>query len=87
MGKITAAITGVCGYLPEEIVTNEDLAKIVDTSDEWITSRTGIKERRYVERFKENTTTMAVEASKIAIERAGISADEIDFIIFATFRN
>jgi len=46
MGKITAAITAVQGYVPDNIVTNEDLAKIVDTSDEWITSRTGIKERR-----------------------------------------
>ena len=46
MGKITAAITGIQGYLPEHILSNEDLSKIVDTNDEWITSRTGIKERR-----------------------------------------
>jgi 3-oxoacyl-[acyl-carrier-protein] synthase-3 len=46
MGKITAAITGVQGYVPEDVLTNEDLAKIVDTSDEWIMTRTGIKERR-----------------------------------------
>lgn len=77
-------IAGIGFYVPEKVVKNEDLNEIMETSDEWIQERTGIKERRYAERFKENTTTLAVEASKIAIERAGISADEIDFIIFAT---
>jgi 3-oxoacyl-[acyl-carrier-protein] synthase-3 len=56
----------------------------MDTSDEWIQERTGIKERRYAHRTDETTTTMAVEASKVAIERAGITANDIDFIIFAT---
>lgn len=71
-------------YVPEKLVTNNDLLKYMDTSDEWIQERTGIKERRYADRTRETTTTMAVEASKVAIERAGIKADEIDFIIFAT---
>ena len=58
--------------------------KYMDTSDEWIQERTGIKERRYADRTKETTTTMGIEASKIAIERAGITPQDIDFIIFAT---
>src|SRR5690606_5630231 len=63
---------------------NNDLTRFMDTSDEWIQERTGIKERRYADRIGETTTTMAVEASKIAIERAGITAQDIDFIVFAT---
>ena len=77
-------IAGIAFYVPKNIVKNDDLKDVMETTDEWIQERTGIKERRYVERFKENTTTMAVEASKIAIERAGITANDIDFIIFAT---
>ena len=80
----TSKIAGIGSYLPQNKVTNQDLKKYMDTSDEWIQERTGIKERRYADRTKETTTTMAVEASKIAIERAGISAQDIDFIIFAT---
>jgi len=71
-------------YVPPNVVTNHDLMKYMDTSDEWIQERTGIKERRFADRTKETTTTMAVEASKIAIERAGITPQDIDFIIFAT---
>lgn len=77
-------IAGIGKYVPENIVTNNDLLKYMDTSDEWIQERTGIKERRYAHRTEETTTTMAVEASKIAIERAGITPQDIDFIIFAT---
>ena len=77
-------IAGIGMYLPEKVVTNNDLLKYMDTSDEWIQERTGIRERRYAKRTGETTTTMGVEASKIAIERAGISAEDIDFIIFAT---
>ena len=62
MKKINAAITGVQGYLPPKVVTNHDLAKFVDTSDEWITSRTGIKERRLMENGA--TSDMAAEAVK-----------------------
>lgn len=71
-------------YVPPNVVTNDDLTKVMDTSDEWIQERTGIKERRFATRFEDTTTTMGVEAAKIAIERAGITAKDIDFIIFAT---
>ena len=77
-------IAGIGMYVPSNVISNNDLLKYMDTSDEWIQERTGIKERRYADRTGETTTTMAVEASKIAIERAGISAADIDFIIFAT---
>lgn len=77
-------IAGIGFYVPQKVVKNDDLTAVMDTSDEWIQERTGIKERHYVERYKENTTTMAVQASKIAIERAGITPDDVDFIIFAT---
>ncbi len=77
-------IAGIGKYVPENIVTNNDLLKYMDTSDEWIQERTGIKERRYAHRTKETTATMGVEAAKIAIERAGITPQDIDFIIFAT---
>lgn len=77
-------IAGIGSYVPENKVTNNDLKQFMDTSDEWIQERTGIKERRYAHRTNETTTTMAVEAAKIAIERAGITAQDIDFIIFAT---
>ncbi|TAH07049.1 MAG: ketoacyl-ACP synthase III [Sphingobacteriia bacterium] len=77
-------IAGIGMYTPPNIVTNNDLMQYMDTSDEWIQERTGIKERRYAHRTEETTTTMAVEAAKIAIERAGTTADEIDFIVFAT---
>lgn len=75
-------ISGTGKYLPENIVTNDDLAKIVDTSDEWITTRTGIKERRISS--GEDTSLMATYAAKLALENAGISAEELDFIIVAT---
>ena len=71
-------------YVPTNVVTNHDLMKYMDTSDEWIQERTGIKERRFADRTRETTTTMAIEASKIAIERAGITPMDIDFIVFAT---
>jgi 3-oxoacyl-[acyl-carrier-protein] synthase-3 len=77
-------IAGIGMYVPENVVTNDDLAKIMDTSDEWIQERTGIKERRYAHRTEETTTTMGVKAAEIALERAGITAQDVDFIIFAT---
>jgi len=77
-------IAGIGMYVPSNIYTNNDLTKYMDTNDEWIQERTGIKERRYAHRTEETTTTMGVEAAKIAIERAGITAQDIDFIIFAT---
>ncbi len=77
-------IAGVGMYVPEKVYTNNDLTSLMDTSDEWIQERTGIKERRYAGRLSETTTTMAIEASRVAIERAGITPTDIDFIVFAT---
>src|ERR1700712_5845092 len=81
---VKSKIAGIGMYVPENIFTNEDLKKYMNTTDEWIQERTGIKERRYADRKEETTTTMGVEAAKIAIERAGTTAQEIDFIVFAT---
>ncbi|MDH3648526.1 MAG: ketoacyl-ACP synthase III [Saprospiraceae bacterium] len=77
-------IAGIGHYLPERVVTNQELEKLMDTTDEWITERTGIKERRFGERQKETTTTMGAQAAARAIEDAGITKEDIDFIIFAT---
>ncbi len=77
-------ISGLGFYVPSNTVTNDDLSKIIDTNDEWIQERTGIQERRHIINGEDTTTTMGVKAAKIAIERAGISNDEIDFVIFAT---
>jgi 3-oxoacyl-[acyl-carrier-protein] synthase III len=82
MGKITAAITGVCGYLPEEVVTNEDLAKIVDTTDEWITSRTGIKERRILRDGA--SSDMGAEAIKGLLKKTNTDPLDIELVICAT---
>ena len=77
-------IAGIGKYVPKNVFTNNDLMKYMDTTDEWIQERTGIKERRYGDRTGETTTTMGVAAAKIAIERAGITPQDIDFIVFAT---
>ena len=77
-------IAGIGKYVPKNVVTNHDLQKYMDTNDEWIQERTGIQQRRFADRLGETTTTMGVEAAKIAIERAGTTAAEIDFIVFAT---
>ncbi|WP_338733242.1 3-oxoacyl-ACP synthase III family protein [Mangrovimonas cancribranchiae] len=78
-------IIGLGYYVPDNVVTNDDLTKLMDTSDEWIQERTGIKERRWVKPGDGDTTSsMGVKAAKVAIERAGIDKDDIDFIIFAT---
>ena len=78
-------ITGLGYFVPENVVTNNDLKEFMETSDEWIQERTGIKERRWIDpKTGETTSTMAVKASKIAIERAGLTKDDIDFIVFAT---
>ena len=78
-------ITGLGYFVPENVVTNNDLREFMETSDEWIQERTGIKERRWIDpKTGETTSTMAVKASKIAIERAGLTKDDIDFIVFAT---
>jgi len=72
-------------YVPENIVTNDDLSKMMDTSSDWIIERTGIEERRHIKKGDGNSTaTMGVKAAKIAIERAGISINDIELILFAT---
>src|ERR1700754_4352695 len=81
---VRSKIAGIGMYVPSNVVTNQDLTKYMDTSDEWIQERTGIKERHFAHRTEETTTTMGVEAAKIAMERAGTTPQEIDFIVFAT---
>ncbi|MBC5834650.1 ketoacyl-ACP synthase III [Flavobacterium sp. F372] len=77
-------ISGLGYYVPENVVTNDDLSKIMDTNDEWIQERTGIKERRHVIRGEDTTTSMGVKAAEIAIQRANVAKEDIDFVIFAT---
>jgi 3-oxoacyl-[acyl-carrier-protein] synthase-3 len=79
----TCSITGVGSYVPAKILTNADLEKMVDTSDEWITSRTGIKERRVAAK-NEYTSDMAVKAAQRAMKMAGVTAEQLDLIIVAT---
>jgi 3-oxoacyl-[acyl-carrier-protein] synthase III len=77
-------IRGLGYYVPDNVVTNDQLSRIMDTSDAWIQERTGIRERRHVVRGKDTTTSMGVAAARIAMERAGVTASDIDFIVFAT---
>ncbi len=78
-------ITGLGKYVPDNVVTNDDLSKMMDTNDAWIQERTGIKERRWIKEGSEDTSAvMGAKAAKIAIERAGLTKDDIDFIVFAT---
>ncbi|MFV8270874.1 3-oxoacyl-ACP synthase III family protein [Flavobacterium sp. GT2N3] len=77
-------IAGLGYYVPENVVTNDDLSKIVDTSDEWIQERTGIQERRHIIKGEDTTTSMGVKAAQIAIERSGVAKSAIDFVVFAT---
>jgi 3-oxoacyl-[acyl-carrier-protein] synthase-3 len=79
-----AAITAIAGYLPDNIVTNFDLEKIIDTSDEWITTRTGIKQRHLEKDPKKATSDMCVEAVKLLCNKRGISPEEIDMLICST---
>src|SRR5688500_6620567 len=79
----TCAVAGVGSYVPERILTNADLEKMVDTTDEWITTRTGIQERR-IACNTEFTSDMAAKAALLAMERAGVTPDQIDLIIVAT---
>ena len=79
---MTTRIIGTGSYVPEQIVTNDDLAKIVETSDEWIRSRTGIGERRIA--TLDSTSDMAARAAQAALEQAGVGAEEIDLILLGT---
>lgn len=80
---MAATITGLGVYLPEKILTNAEISKLVDTTDEWITTRTGIKERRIIS-DKEQVSDIGVKAAKIALEQAGINRKAIDLIVFAS---
>lgn len=80
--RMTTRIIGTGSYAPEQIVTNDDLAKIVDTNDEWIRSRTGIGERRIA--TDDSTSDMAAKAAEMAIHQAGVAPEEIDLILLAT---
>ena len=84
MSKITAAITGINGYVPDYVMTNDELATMVDTNDEWIVSRTGIKERRILKGSGKGVSIMAVEAVKGLLEKTHTAPEEIDAIICAT---
>ena len=83
MNEKSVGIIGTGSYVPEKIVTNKELEKVVETSDEWIVERTGIKERRVAEPTIA-TSDLATKAAEIALADAGVSADEIDLIIVAT---
>lgn len=77
-------IAGIGKYVPQRVVKNEELANLMDTSDEWIQERTGIKERRYANKHHETTATMGARASEQALDRAGVKKEDVDLIIFAT---
>jgi 3-oxoacyl-[acyl-carrier-protein] synthase-3 len=81
----SSKITGLGKYVPENVVTNQQLSELMDTNDEWIQERTGIKERRHIVKGDGNSTSvMGVKAARIALERAGLSCKDIEMIIFAT---
>jgi len=79
-----STILGAGHYVPSKVVTNHDLAKLMNTTDEWIVQRTGIKERRYIEHSGIGASDLAVPASKMALEHAGLTEKDVDAIIFAT---
>lgn len=83
MNKITAAITGIQGYVPDRVLTNKDLEKIIDTTDEWITTRTGIKERRILEDGK-GTSEMGAQAVNKLLKKTNVDPSEVDLLICAT---
>ena len=84
MKKTTAAITGIHGYVPEYILTNKELEKKVDTNDEWITSRTGIKERRILKGEGQGASVLGIHAVKGLLNKTNIAAEDVDLIICAT---
>ena len=76
--KISAAITGVAGYVPDYVLTNEELEKLVDTNDEWITSRTGIKERRILKGEGQGTSVMGAKAVEDLLRKTNTSPEQVD---------
>ena len=84
MNKITGAITGINGYVPNYVLTNKELESLVDTNDEWITTRTGVKERRILKDSDKATSDLAAEAIKGLLSKTNTNASEIDLIICAT---
>lgn len=84
MEKINAVITGVGGYVPDYILTNDEISKMVDTTDEWIMGRIGIKERRILHEEGLGTSYMARKAAKQLMQRTNSQPDEIDLVIIAT---
>jgi 3-oxoacyl-[acyl-carrier-protein] synthase-3 len=84
MSKITAAITAVGAYVPDFVLTNELLETMVDTNDEWITSRTGIKERRILKEENQGTSFLAIKAAEDLLQKAGTNPAEIDLVLVAT---
>ncbi len=84
MLKIQAAVTGVHGYVPEDILTNKDFESMVDTNDEWITTRTGIKERHILKGENQGTSVIAVKALEELLKKTNVEPEEIDLIICAT---
>jgi len=84
MGKINAVITGVGGFVPDYVLTNDELSRMVDTNDEWIMTRVGIKERRILTEEGLGTSYMARKAAKQLIKKTGVNPDEIDALIVAT---
>ncbi|GAB1446564.1 ketoacyl-ACP synthase III [Flammeovirgaceae bacterium] len=77
-------IVGLGHYLPETVISNQYLSNIIDTTDEWIVERTGIKQRRWIDPAKDTVANMSAKASRMALERAGLKETDIDFIVFAT---
>lgn len=77
-------ITGIGHYVPDTVMTNDDMTKLMDTTNEWIVERTGILERRFVVPGKDTTSTMAAEAAKMALEKAGLQASDLDAVVFST---
>ncbi|WBL22278.1 MULTISPECIES: beta-ketoacyl-ACP synthase III [unclassified Zunongwangia] len=84
MNKITAAITAVGGYVPEDVLTNKMLEEMVETNDEWITTRTGIKERRILKDPNKGTSYLGIQAAKDLINKSGLNPEEIDMVILAS---
>ena len=84
MNKITAAITAVGSYVPDFVLSNQVLETLVDTNDEWITTRTGIKERRLLKEEGQGTSFMAIKAAQNLLEKANLDPKEIDLVIMAT---